>query len=216
LASSFNPYSDPNPSSLPKGPIAAVLLMHMPEEDAFYMLIRISDMYLKDYYKPDLERIQVDGLTLFHLFKRINPDAYKLMKKHQIHPTLYMTEWFMCIFARTLPWCTVLRVWDIFFCEGVKIFYRVGLYLLKSIFGERKKFNAVAHMASQHEQQYALLNMLKDIEMDCLKEDVLMRKAYEINIDETDLAHAYAKAKTEFDKLQKQAREQREQYKNKK
>lgn len=29
-----------------------------------------------------------------------------------------MTEWFMCIFARTLPWASVLRVWDMFFCEG--------------------------------------------------------------------------------------------------
>lgn len=24
----------------------------------------------------------------------------------------------MCIFARTLPWASVLRVWDMFFCEG--------------------------------------------------------------------------------------------------
>lgn len=32
-----------------------------------------------------------------------------------------MTEWFMCIFARTLPWASVLRVWDMFFCEGISI-----------------------------------------------------------------------------------------------
>ena len=38
-----------------QGPIAALLLMHMPEEDAFWMLIRISDFYLKvgmaDWYE---------------------------------------------------------------------------------------------------------------------------------------------------------------------
>ena len=32
-----------------------------------------------------------------------------------------MTEWFMCVFTRTLPWTSVLRVWDIFFCEGTTI-----------------------------------------------------------------------------------------------
>lgn len=32
-----------------------------------------------------------------------------------------MTEWFMCIFARTLPWASVLRVWDMFFCEGASL-----------------------------------------------------------------------------------------------
>jgi len=33
-----------------QGPIAALLLMHMPEEDAFWLLIRISDFYLKGFY----------------------------------------------------------------------------------------------------------------------------------------------------------------------
>ncbi len=41
-----------------------------------------------------------------------------LQKKQRIEPILYMTEWFMCLFSRTLPWATVLRVWDMFFCEG--------------------------------------------------------------------------------------------------
>lgn len=44
--------------------------------------------------------------------------AYRHLKKFKIDPILYMTEWFMCIFSRTLPWASVLRVWDIFFCEG--------------------------------------------------------------------------------------------------
>ena len=39
-------------------------------------------------------------------------------KKHRVEPILYMTEWFMCVFSRTLPWSCVLRVWDMFFCEG--------------------------------------------------------------------------------------------------
>jgi hypothetical protein len=114
-----------------QGPIAALLIMHMPEEDAFWILIRISDFYLKNYYSPDLECIQIDGQTLFLLFKSINSNAYKLMKKHTIYPTLYMTEWFMCIFARSLPWCTVLRVWDMFFCEGIKVLFRVGKFKTK-------------------------------------------------------------------------------------
>lgn len=44
--------------------------------------------------------------------------AYRHLKKFKIDPILYMTEWFMCIFSRTLPWSCVLRVWDMFFCEG--------------------------------------------------------------------------------------------------
>lgn len=44
--------------------------------------------------------------------------AHKHLSRQKIDPLLYMTEWFMCAFARTLPWSCVLRVWDMFFCEG--------------------------------------------------------------------------------------------------
>ena len=55
-----------------QGPIAALLLMHMPEEDAFWLLIRISDFYLKEYFKPGLEKVQIDGHALYYLFKKEN------------------------------------------------------------------------------------------------------------------------------------------------
>ena len=44
--------------------------------------------------------------------------AHRHLKKHKLEPILYMTEWFMCAFSRTLPWASVLRVWDMFLCEG--------------------------------------------------------------------------------------------------
>ena len=56
--------------------------------------------------------------------------AYRHLKKFKIDPILYMTEWFMCVFSRTLPWSCVLRVWDMFFCEGKP---RVSSKLLDSL-----------------------------------------------------------------------------------
>lgn len=64
------------------------------------------------------EAIQLDGEIFFSLLRRTCPMAYRHLKKFKIDPILYMTEWFMCIFSRTLPWSCVLRVWDMFFCEG--------------------------------------------------------------------------------------------------
>ena len=64
------------------------------------------------------EAIQLDGEIQFALLKRVSPVAHRHLKKHKIEPILYMTEWFMCAFSRTLPWASVLRVWDMFFCEG--------------------------------------------------------------------------------------------------
>lgn len=64
------------------------------------------------------EAIQLDGEILFALLRRFSPIAYRHLDKHKIDPILYMTEWFMCAFSRTLPWASVLRVWDMFLCDG--------------------------------------------------------------------------------------------------
>lgn len=52
-----------------------------------------------------------------------------------MEPILYMTEWFLCVYTRTLPWESILRIWDMFLCEGVKIIFKVGLVLLKGSLG---------------------------------------------------------------------------------
>lgn len=64
------------------------------------------------------EAIQLDGEILFALLRRVSPLAFRHLEKHKIDPILYMTEWFMCAFSRTLPWASVLRVWDMFLCDG--------------------------------------------------------------------------------------------------
>jgi hypothetical protein len=176
-----------------QGPIAAVLLMHLPEEDSFWMLIRISDYYLKEYFKPGLEKVQIDGKAIFYLFKKENLNAYKLMKAQSIDPILYMTEWFMCIYARTLPWCTVLRVWDMFFCEGVKVLYRVGLYLMCSAFSDRSKLERCVQQG-----MYETLDLLKNLPVESLKEAQLVNESSMIKLNENDMSQAFYKSKKEF------------------
>jgi len=178
-----------------QGPIAALLLMHMPEEDAFWMLVRISDVYLKGYFKPGLEKVQIDGQALFILFKKENSVAFKLMKSQGIDPILFMTEWFMCIFARTLPWCTVLRVWDMFFCEGVKVLFRIGLHLMLSAFNDKQKFQRC-----QSQGMYETLSLLKNLPIVALEEERLVKESSLIKLGEEDLNKAYEKSAKEFQK----------------
>lgn len=189
-----------------QGPIAALLLMHMPEEDSFWMLIRISDFYLKEYFKPGLERVQIDGQALFYLFKKENQLAHKLMKNQGVEPVLYMTEWFMCVFARTLPWCTVLRVWDMFFCEGIKVLYRVGLYLMKSAFNDKLKFQRC-----QQQGLYETLNLLKNLPVEALTEINLVRESSAIKFSEEDLKKAYDRSAEEFIKQTNELNKNRKQ-----
>jgi len=50
--------------------------------------------------------------------------------------TLGLTNWLMSMFIGSLPLETTLRVWDIFFYEGSRTFFRVALALFRS--GEKE------------------------------------------------------------------------------
>ncbi|XP_078523366.1 TBC1 domain family member 10A [Lissotriton helveticus] len=163
-----------------QAPIAAVLLMHMPAEQAFWCLVQICEKYLPGYYSEKLEAIQLDGKILFSLLRRVSPVAYKHLNKQKVDPILYMTEWFMCAFSRTLPWSSVLRVWDMFFCEGVKIIFRVGLVLLKSMLGSSEKLKSC-------QGQYETMEKLKSIDSKYMNEVFLMTEIIELNITERDI-----------------------------
>lgn len=104
--------------------------------------------------------------------------AYRHLKKFKIDPILYMTEWFMCIFSRTLPWACVLRVWDMFFCEGVKIVFRVGLVLLKQMLGSVDKLRELQGM-------YETMERLRNIAPDLIREDVLVQEIVTLPITES-------------------------------
>ncbi|KAJ8284314.1 hypothetical protein COCON_G00031640 [Conger conger] len=160
-----------------QAPVAAVLLMHMPAEQAFWCLVQICEKYLPGYYSAGLEAIQLDGEIFFSILRRVCPMAYRHLKKFKIDPILYMTEWFMCIFSRSLPWGCVLRVWDMFFCEGVKVVFRVGLVLLKQMLGSVEKLRELQGM-------YETMERLRNIPLDNLREELLVQEVISLGVTE--------------------------------
>lgn len=163
-----------------QAPIAAVLLMHMPAEDAFWVLVQICEKYLPGYYSTGLEAIQLDGEILYALLRRVSPVAHRHLKKHKLEPILYMTEWFMCAFSRTLPWASVLRVWDMFLCEGVKILFKVGLALLKCMLGTQEKLKACQGL-------YETMERLRGIQPQYMQETFLVHEIIELPVSEKDI-----------------------------
>ncbi|EPY80190.1 TBC1 domain family member 10A [Camelus ferus] len=192
-----------------QAPIAAVLLMHMPAEvppgpgrvdewvgeqgapsskashllcqqQAFWCLVQICEKYLPGYYSEKLEAIQLDGEILFSLLQKVSPVAHKHLSQQKIDPLLYMTEWFMCAFARTLPWSSVLRVWDMFFCEGVKIIFRVGLVLLKHALGSPEKLKAC-------QGQYETIEQLRSLSPKIMQEAFLVQEVVELPVTERQI-----------------------------
>uniref|UniRef100_A0A1Q3FIQ3 Putative ypt/rab gtpase activating protein n=1 Tax=Culex tarsalis TaxID=7177 RepID=A0A1Q3FIQ3_CULTA len=169
-----------------QAPIAAFLLMHMPSEQAFWCFVTICDKYLKDYFTPGLEMLQRDAGMLNGLLKKTSPSVYRHLQKHKVDPLLYMTDWFLCALTRTLPWDTLLRVWDCFLCEGIKILFKVALVILGASLNSHK-------VRKQANGLCETLEVLRNPPKKYLEADFIMHHIFRLNITVEDFIHEHKK-----------------------
>jgi len=157
-------------------PVAAVLLMHMPPDETFWILVSICKNYLPGYYGERMEAMRLDGMIFAELLKIVHPDISKHMINNNIDPLMYIVEWMVCIFARCLPFQTVLRIWDIFFCEGVKVLFKVALSILKLLFPTEKDMS--------DKDDFETTQLLNNLPKSCTLETVLVPEAIKLNIND--------------------------------
>lgn len=136
------------------GMLVGTLLMQMPAEESFWCTVAMLDQYVKGYFDDGLKEIQICSNTLHKLIGRTNPGLFQHMDEQGMIPLLYFTDWFMCCYVKTLPWGTVLRVWDMFFFEGDKIFLRVALAVLSM-----SKYTLLKECPKQMEMMQYLRNL---------------------------------------------------------
>ncbi|XP_053417442.1 carabin isoform X1 [Nycticebus coucang] len=163
-----------------QGPVAAVLLMHLPPEEAFWCLVQICEVYLPGYYGPHMEAVQLDAEVFMALLRRLLPRVHKHLQQVGVGPLLYLPEWFLCLFARSLPFPTVLRVWDAFLSEGVKVLFRVGLTLVRLALGTAEQRRACPGLLET-------LGALRAIPPAQLQEEVFISQVHSVALSERDL-----------------------------
>eukprot|EP01027_Heterolobosea_sp_BB2_P010198 GEZU01014986.1.p1 GENE.GEZU01014986.1~~GEZU01014986.1.p1 ORF type:complete len:184 (-),score=23.46 GEZU01014986.1:21-572(-) len=112
--------------------IAAMLLLLLDEESAFWVLDSIVQDLLPDYFTSDLIGAQVDQRVFQYIFEKSLPDVDQHIKS--IDPTILSmvtTKWFISLYLDVIPAQTVVRIWDVFFLErSFTIFFKVGLALM--------------------------------------------------------------------------------------
>jgi len=118
------------------GFIATLFLMYCQEENAFWLLVAVlSDegkYKLRGSFSQDLWLTQQRCAQLENLVEQLLPRLYEHFQEEKVNPFLYSSKWFMTIFTYNFPFEAVVRIWDVFLNEGVKIIFRVGLQCLKN------------------------------------------------------------------------------------
>ncbi|VFQ62614.1 unnamed protein product [Cuscuta campestris] len=110
---------------------AGLLLLLMPEENAFWTLMGILDDYFDGYYSEEMIESQVDQLVLEELVREKFPKLVNHLDYLGVQVAWVTGPWFLSIFMNMLPWESVLRVWDVLLFEGNRVMlFRTTLALI--------------------------------------------------------------------------------------
>ncbi|KAF0891199.1 hypothetical protein E2562_009387 [Oryza meyeriana var. granulata] len=111
---------------------AGLLLLLMPEENAFWALTGIMDDYFDGYFSEEMIECQVDQLVLEELVREKFPKLVNHLDYLGVQVAWVTGPWFLSIFMNMLPWESVLRVWDVLLFDGNRVMlFRTALALME-------------------------------------------------------------------------------------
>ncbi|XP_061788102.1 rab GTPase-activating protein 1 isoform X1 [Nerophis lumbriciformis] len=113
--------------------LAAVLLLHMPEEQAFSVLVKIMFQYgLRNLFKQNFEDLHCKFFQLERLMQEHLPDLYAHFLNVGLEAHMYASQWFLTLFTAKFPLYMVFHIIDLLLCEGISVIFNVALALLKT------------------------------------------------------------------------------------
>ncbi|KAL7614466.1 uncharacterized protein LOC111888306 [Lactuca sativa] len=111
---------------------AGLLLLLMPEENAFWALMGILDDYFEGYYSEEMIESQVDQLVFEELVRERFPKLVNHLDYLGVQIAWVSGPWFLSLFMNMLPWESVLRVWDVLLFQGNRVMlFRTALSLME-------------------------------------------------------------------------------------
>uniref|UniRef100_A0A8C8IS25 Rab-GAP TBC domain-containing protein n=1 Tax=Oncorhynchus tshawytscha TaxID=74940 RepID=A0A8C8IS25_ONCTS len=112
--------------------IVGLLLMQMPEEEAFCVFVKLMQDYrLRELFKPSMAELGLCMYQFEFMIQELLPDLHIHFQAQSFHTSMYASSWFLTIFLTSFPLPVATRIFDIFMLEGLEIVFRVGLAILQ-------------------------------------------------------------------------------------
>ncbi|XP_045456212.1 rab GTPase-activating protein 1-like [Melitaea cinxia] len=111
--------------------LAATLLLHMPEEQAFCLLVRLMYGYgLRELYKDGFEALYMRLHQLDRLMEEQLTDLRTHFQELGVEPHMFASQWFLTVFTARFPLPLVYHILDVFLLQGMDTLFQVSLALL--------------------------------------------------------------------------------------
>lgn len=168
--------------------LVGLLLTHLHAEDAFWLLDAVVHSYgMEHIYAGDMRRLHVDNLVVDELVRMTEPALHERFREMHIEPIMFLPGWILPVFVRTLPWATLLRVWDMFMCYGYTFLLRTTVAIL----GLSKQ--RLMQMPTIQGRTMVLRNLVF-VDPAPLTEERVLKQAMELPVTDKDIMRMEASA----------------------
>ncbi|RKF65154.1 putative GTPase-activating protein [Golovinomyces cichoracearum] len=111
--------------------VVAALLIYMSEAQAYYLLSTLCDRLLPGYYSITMYGTLLDQRVFESLVEKTMPILWEHLVKSDVQLSVVSLPWFLSLYINSMPLVFAFRVLDLFFLEGPKVLFQVGLAILR-------------------------------------------------------------------------------------
>lgn len=111
--------------------VVAALLIYMSESQAFFLLSALCDRLVPGYYSTTMYGTLLDQKVFESLVERTMPILWEHLVKSDVQLSVVSLPWFLSLYINSMPLVFAFRVLDVFFVEGPKVLFQVGLAILR-------------------------------------------------------------------------------------
>ncbi|KAI9371372.1 rab-GTPase-TBC domain-containing protein [Aspergillus egyptiacus] len=111
--------------------VVAALLIYMSEAQAFFLLSVLCDRLVPGYYSTTMYGTLLDQKVFESLVEKTMPILWEHLNKSDVQLSVVSLPWFLSLYINSMPLVFAFRVLDVFFLEGPKVLFQVGLAILR-------------------------------------------------------------------------------------
>ncbi|KAF9879630.1 TBC domain-containing protein [Colletotrichum karsti] len=111
--------------------VVAALLIYMSEAQAFFLLSSLCDRLVPGYYSTTMYGTLLDQKVFESLVEKTMPILWEHLVKSDVQLSVVSLPWFLSLYVNSMPLVFAFRVLDVFFVEGPKVLFQIGLAILR-------------------------------------------------------------------------------------
>ncbi|KAJ7770217.1 rab-GTPase-TBC domain-containing protein [Mycena maculata] len=111
--------------------VVAILLLNMPDEEAFSLLVRLMEVYdLRGHFLPEMPKLQLRLFQFDRLIEELLPVLHVHFLREGVKSSMFCSQWFLTMFSYRFPLDIVFRIYDNCLASGIEAIFGFSVMLL--------------------------------------------------------------------------------------